>query len=92
LEDPDMQGCDLLEISYNGYMKKANTTLYKGDRERVTSTNAYLLSMLSVSIMIESAYETLYYADLSRWISIQNKYQYSIQGVLSRVAQMDQRL
>lgn len=64
VQNYDQFKCDLLEINYNGYWFNQSYGLYKGERDRVTTTNALLLSLLGTAIVIESAYETLTYSDV----------------------------
>lgn len=56
--------CDLLEVNYNGQWINDTYVLYKGERDRVTVANGFLLSLLGTAIVIESAYETLSYSDI----------------------------
>ncbi|CDW85528.1 UNKNOWN [Stylonychia lemnae] len=85
----DNTPCDLM-FSLNNYQQNGVSIL--GYRDLITSSNAYLITLMSMAISVQSAYRIIKSSDPSQWQIVQNQYGQQFDTALQRVKQIDKQV
>ena len=74
--------CDIMTILYEG---DPNGDFYQGVRGQVTSKAAYLTTLITMGITVESAYQSLVNNDRNAWKIVQTQFTAPLQGTIKHI-------
>jgi len=74
--------CDMLTVLYEG---NPEGNYYMGVRDHVVAKSAYLLTLVSMGVVAESAYQTINTNDKEAWTIVQNAFQSELDATFGHI-------